>query len=440
MYEKRFIDYLLIIMINLNLFIVMYIALIMSHSLSGSIWENSALEFLTEIPIVSIAAWKIPVMVILLYVCFLLVMHIQNVGILGLFLKVCFEIGISFYISFILSFSYTGIILLILVDTMKYFPKSKWRFPFAVMICLVYLLVNYKFLSIYFEMIPLEAYLSYYQSEVRPIIQAIKNMSSSLNLFIAFVYMILLLRVQTSEKEKILMLNQMMNKTNKELQQANIRLEEYAKEAEKMVKTKERNRLAREIHDTLGHALTGIITGIEACIALMDISPETVKIQLKAIAEVARQGITDVRRSVEALRPDALEKFNLQEALTSTVEEMRGATGAKIEYKCTTSLNCFSDDEEEIIYRIVQESITNSIRHGHATHIQIDINREYNILIIQIRDNGMGCKNIKKGFGLHHMEERVHMLQGNLFYNGDDGFFIEAQIPLRWGTEEQTND
>lgn len=440
MYEKRFIDYLLIIIINLNLFIVMYIALIMSHSLSGSIWENSALEFLTEIPIVPIAAWKIPVMVILLYVCFLLVMHIQNVGILGLFLKVCFEIGISFYISFILSFSYTGIILLILVDTMKYFPKSKWRFPFAVMICLVYLLVNYEFLSIYFEMIPLEAYLSYYQSEVRPIIQAIKNMSSSLNLFIAFVYMILLLRVQTSEKEKILMLNQMMNKTNKELQQANIRLEEYAKEAEKMVKTKERNRLAREIHDTLGHALTGIITGIEACIALMDISPETVKIQLKAIAEVARQGITDVRRSVEALRPDALEKFNLQEALTSTVEEMRSATGAKIEYKCTTSLNCFSDDEEEIIYRIVQESITNSIRHGHATYIQIDINREYNILIIQIRDNGMGCKNIKKGFGLHHMEERVHMLQGNLFYNGDDGFFIEAQIPLRWGTEEQTND
>lgn len=224
------------------------------------------------------------------------------------------------------------------------------------------------------------------------------------------------------------------------MQKANLRLEQYAEESVKMTETRERNRLAREIHDTLGHALTGIITGIEACETLMDVAPEATKVQLGAIAEVARQGMTDVRRSVKALRPDALEKFNLEEALTQTMEEMRLATNARIEYRCTTSLKGFNEDEEEIIYRIVQECITNSIRHGKADRITIDIDREYNMLNIRIKDNGIGCKKIEKGFGLHHMDERLRMLQGTLQYSGEDGFLVEAQIPIRWGTEEKKDD
>ena len=106
-------------------------------------------------------------------------------------------------------------------------------------------------------------------------------------------------------------LNNQLNSANDELKYVNMQLSEYAKESEKMAETKERNRLAREIHDTLGHSLTGIITGIEACTTLMDVAPEATKEQLKAIAEVARQGITDVRRSVKALRPDALESQTL---------------------------------------------------------------------------------------------------------------------------------
>ena len=172
----------------------------------------------------------------------------------------------------------------------------------------------------------------------------------------------------------------------------------------------------------------------------MDVAPEATKEQLKAISDVARQGMTDVRRSVKALRPEVLEKFDLEKGLISIVNEMRIATSAEIEYNCTARLNCFNEDEEDIIYRIVQESITNSIRHGQAKRIQINISREYNLLKIYIKDNGIGCKNIEKGFGLHHMEERLAMLQGSLCYNGKDGFTIEAQIPIRWGREEENND
>ena len=202
-----------------------------------------------------------------------------------------------------------------------------------------------------------------------------------------------------------------------------------------MVATRERNRLAREIHDTLGHALTGIITGTEASIALLDVAPEMAREQLKVIVEVARQGITDVRRSVKALRPDALEKYDLEKAILSTVEDMKKVSNVDIDYHCDTSLHGFNNDEEEIIYRIVQESITNAIRHGHATAIRIDIHRNYGTLIMKIQDNGIGCADIKKGFGLHHMEERLALLQGSLHFSGENGFTIEAYIPIRWGEE-----
>ncbi len=440
MEESRSSDFILVIMKNLNMLIIMYISIIMAYSLSGYIQESSASEFLTKIGRMPITAWKIPVVSGGLYISCILVMFVRNVNGCLLAVKVCFEIGVSFFISYILGFSYNGILLLILADTMRYIPKPERKFPFVILVCVFYILSDYNLMSAYNEIISLDTYMEYFQNDVRSILLGIKNTVSSINTFIFLIYTILLVHFQFNEKERILSLNNQLNIKNDELCNANIQLEKYAKESEKMAETKERNRLAREIHDTLGHALAGITTGIEACIALMDVAPEATKEQLKAISDVARQGMTDVRRSVKALRPEVLEKFDLEKGLISIVNEMRIATSAEIEYNCTARLNCFNEDEEDIIYRIVQESITNSIRHGQAKRIQINISREYNLLKIYIKDNGIGCKNIEKGFGLHHMEERLAMLQGSLCYNGKDGFTIEAQIPIRWGREEENND
>ena len=233
-----------------------------------------------------------------------------------------------------------------------------------------------------------------------------------------------------------MVLNERLDALYSDLLDANVQLEEYARESVKMAETKERNRLAREIHDTIGHALTGIITGIDACMALMDVAPEVAKKQLGAIGEVARQGMTDVRRSVRALRPDALEKFDLENALSRTINDMCTATNAEIEYQCDTRLDCFTEDEEDMIYRIVQESITNAIRHGHANYIRVLIGCTGDTLQISVKDNGIGCKDIKEGFGLHHMKERLEMLGGSLRYNGKEGFEVEACIPIRRGMED----
>ena len=443
--KRQLSDYVLIVMKNLNLVVILYVAGIMASSLRGYVLTGNAMDFLISASGLPASAWKIPVMVLLLYMVCLMIMHMQSQG--GTFeiiLKICVELVIGFAVSYILGFGYMGIILLILADMMKYFPGSRFRFPASVIICLCYLLLNSEYISVYFDVIPFDTYLTYFQADARSVMDGLLSAFDSLNTFLFLVYMIFLLRAQLSENERILNLNRQLNETNRqlnaansELQKANIQLEEYAREEEQMVATRERNRLAREIHDTLGHALTGIITGAEACAALMDVAPEAAKQQMQAITEVARQGITDVRRSVKALRPDALEKYDLEDAIKQTIDEMRRVSNVEIEYRCNTQLNCFNGDEEEVIYRIVQESITNSIRHGEASRILVDIERKYGTLIVKIKDNGKGCKNIQKGFGLHHMEERLQLLQGQLTYNGDDGFTVEAQIPIRWGETEE---
>ncbi len=222
---------------------------------------------------------------------------------------------------------------------------------------------------------------------------------------------------------------------NEELQKANVELENYAKESVAMTQTRERNRLAREIHDTLGHTLTGIIAGVDACIAMISIAPDLTKQQLEVIADVARQGMKDVRRSVNALRPDVLEQGGLLGAILKMIDEMKLTTNANIVFENHIKTLKFSEDEEDVIYRIVQESVTNAIRHGKAKNIKITMEREYCIVSIIIKDDGIGAKEIKQGFGLHHMQERIDLLKGELTYDGSDGFTVTATIPIRWGED-----
>lgn len=422
-------------MVNLNLIIILYIAGIMTATLLGYVQENTALSFLQQIRSVPVVPWKIPVTAVFLFGSLLFFLCIQAEKTVFVWLKIGAEIMVGLLVIYVLNFSYTGILFLILADVIRRFPKLKWRFAIVGVICGVYLLTDYHLFSVRYQITSLDTYLVYYRSDVRSILLVTRNILSSLNMIAFIIYTIFLMRIQMGEKERILHLNEQLNHANEELQQANRQMEEYSRESVKNAETRERNRLAREIHDTLGHTLTGIITGLDACITLMDLAPDAVKEQLKVIADVARNGMTDVRRSVKALRPDALEKMELEKALMQMMEETKRASNIEIDYCCTASLKHFNKDEEEIIYRIVQESITNAIRHGKASKILIAVSMEYNIINIWIKDNGIGCSQIEKGFGLHHMEERLAMLHGSLNCFVDNGFVLEASIPIRWGEE-----
>ena len=145
--------------------------------------------------------------------------------------------------------------------------------------------------------------------------------------------------------------------------------------------------------------------------------------------------MTDVRRSVNELRPDALEQRDLLSAIHKMISQMSATSKVEITVDNSAGRLTLGEDEEEVIYRIIQESITNSIRHGKADKVRIWMTREYNIVTITIKDNGVGAPNIEPGFGLAHMKERLDMLGGKIHVDGSDGFCLMAEIPIRWGTE-----
>ena len=139
--------------------------------------------------------------------------------------------------------------------------------------------------------------------------------------------------------------------------------------------------------------------------------------------------------SVSSLRPDATERLNLKKAIEELVENTKKISGVNIKFDCDADILKFDEDEETAIYRIVQESLTNAIRHGNAKNIDVLIKKSYGSIGLLICDDGIGCEKLEAGFGLRHIRERVNMLKGQVSFSSDKGFKVEAMIPIRWGEE-----
>ena len=322
-----------------------------------------------------------------------------------------------------LNLAYDGVVLLVVADLMHRYQGKNQSWLLVGAMFGLYFIANYNMAVFQGHVAPFDAYVSYYKSSVQAILVAVKNGFVSVNIILFVLYLVLLVQSKHQEKERIASLN-------KQLGDANKRLRAYAIEAERMAETRERNRLAREIHDTLGHTLTGIVAGLDACIVLVDAAPAVVKKQLEKIRETARHGIVDVRRSVKKLRPDDLEKLPLQQAIKKVIAEFSASSGVEIQLVELGWPEKLREDEEEVIYRIVQEGITNARRHGKATKVTVTCGLEPGRFYIIIADNGEGCAETKQGFGLRHMEERLELLHGRLRYWSDKGFTLEATIPM----------
>ncbi len=336
-----------------------------------------------------------------------------------------FDFLLCMFIMYTLNFNYNGIVLYVFVNLLNYVRNGRGRFLFMAFAILLYLLTDYDFMRLYLRLYSIVDYISYYSSSSQQYFYSIYNIIISFNIILFLGYCICVIYVQRGTIEEV-------NSLYKELQTANEQLQEYAMMTEKMTQTKERNRLAREIHDTIGHTLTGISVGLDACIAIVKEDPVQTKKQLEIISDVARVGINDIRRSVNELRPDALERLSLDVAIRKMVSDMNCMSDTKIHFICELSQMNFDADEENAIYRVIQESITNSLRHGRAETIHIKMSRLENDLILTIRDNGIGCKEMKHGFGIKHIIERIHMLKGTVSFDGSDGFVVEAKLPIRW--------
>lgn len=334
------------------------------------------------------------------------------------------EIVLVLLLMWQLDMGYNGIVFFVFADILFYVKRSGSRLLILVLAFLCYLAGNYQLVSLLFPMNSFETWVSFYDYNTGRFFLGMRTLCELGNTVLFLVYMILLLLADRQENERITSLNE-------QLQRANEQLHAFAEEKEQMGETRERNRLAREIHDTLGHILTGISVGVDAVSVLMDASPEAAKKQLATIGDMARTGLNDVRRSVRKLKPDALERMSLENAIFQMTEEMSKGTNTKIYFASYMDKLEFEPDIEETLYRIVQESTTNAIRHGKATEIWIRISEKNGEMILMVSDNGRGCADIEEGFGLKHMRERVELAGGSLFYEGVFGFTVIVKIPIR---------
>ncbi|MDA3845872.1 MAG: sensor histidine kinase [Vallitaleaceae bacterium] len=205
-------------------------------------------------------------------------------------------------------------------------------------------------------------------------------------------------------------------------------LELSSKEIERLSMEEERTKIARDLHDTLGHDMTGLIMQIEMGTRLIDANQQEEGLKLlEGAKKSARDSMAKVRQIVQTLKTGEQEKWSLASlnTLTHTFSEK---TGVIIELNIEGDRN-ISPDISIGLYRLIQESLTNSVRHGKAKHVRITITFDESRLYISIQDNGTGCKQIKHGNGLKGMEERIQHLGGSIEFICKNGFRIRANIP-----------
>lgn len=410
----------------LNFIIVLFNASIFLLSTKYLQAHGYASAFLDNLSYVPTAPEKTFFEAILLFLVLLASMYFRTKDSYIVYWLIYLEVVAMITLIIVLNGSYNGIVLLVFADIL-YNTKNIKYWPALLVISFGLLIISdYDILSILVRMPSIETYINFYPSGARTLILFFRNILASLNIVGFISFLATYLFVQQREKQHVGEQLAMVSRVN-------IELKNYANLTEKIGEDNERKRISREIHDTLGHALTGISAGVDACIALIDIDPEKAKKQLLLVSDVVRVGIKDVRRSLYKLRPGALEDSTLKDGLTKMIAEYEGVSNLKIDLHYNWDKVDMDNTKEDIIFRMIQESITNSLRHGHASEIEVNLFVHDDEYIIIIQDNGTGCESIKYGYGLKQMRERVSILNGTINFSGENGFRTAIQIPIEKG-------
>lgn len=215
-----------------------------------------------------------------------------------------------------------------------------------------------------------------------------------------------------------------------DLKHAHETLARYAVQAEELATAKERNRLAREIHDSLGHYLTAINVQLEAARALLQDDPAQAVPLLERAQTLTKEGLQEVRRSVAALRASPLEGQALPVVLEPLVAALQaGGIGATLVVEGAP--RPLPPQLELALYRAAQEALTNVRKHAQAHHAVMTLRYTEGGVYLRVQDDGIGSATTSGGFGLIGLRERVQLLGGQLHLHSRPGagFTLEIFLP-----------
>ena len=213
---------------------------------------------------------------------------------------------------------------------------------------------------------------------------------------------------------------------------ANEQLREYAAQVEELAIARERNRLAREIHDSLGHYLTVVNVQLDAAQVLLDTDADRARQAMSKAQNLTREGLADVRRSVATLRDGTgIGNRPVAEALADLVAASN-AGGIATELALVGSPRALPPQTTLTLYRGAQEALTNARKHARASRIDLRLDFSTpDAVLLTVADNGVGSAAADGGFGLLGMRERVQLLQGKLLVETAPGrgFRLTIRVP-----------
>ena len=237
--------------------------------------------------------------------------------------------------------------------------------------------------------------------------------------------------------------NQIVNeqrRQKKELIEANIKLSEYALTLEELAVTRERNRLARELHDTVAHTLSGLSVNLEAIKIMLKGEQSEVTEMIDHALLNTRNGLDETRRALRDLRPKTLEDLGLRLSILHLAEAASQRGAFKLDQHVLEEFPHFSPGVEQAIYRIVQESFQNIVRHASASQVMVRTNFENSHFHIYITDDGVGFERNENRpsneFGLDGMRERADISGGvfEVISSPEQGTIVHLKYEVPDGT------
>lgn len=262
-------------------------------------------------------------------------------------------------------------------------------------------------------------------------IDFIDNIMSAL--FVVFGSLVgALIRKLMDAKEKMDEQYEQLTDSHEALSQAHEQLHLYSKQIEDLTMTRERNRMAREIHDTVGHKMTALLIQIELAKEMLPIDPEKTEETIRVCDSLARSALEEIRFSVRTIHTEEGGQQPLIPSLRKLMEEFYKTTGLETSFEIKGDPSIIPLTLHLSIIRMVQESLTNARRHGEATVSSIELDCQPDYISLTVEDNGKGTSHISKGFGLINMKERIEEHGGSIQFESkpNQGFLVKAEFPL----------
>jgi signal transduction histidine kinase len=220
--------------------------------------------------------------------------------------------------------------------------------------------------------------------------------------------------------------------SNQSLADTNIKLQNIAAQIGIKTEERERTRIAREIHDTVAYTLTNLLSLLDAYRERLQESSQNIPEEVLQARSLVRDGLYDVRVVLRGLRPEKNEGSNRIGDVKRLINVFGQATGIKIDLEYGDIPQYPGKNIEEVLYRVVQEGLTNSFRHGQATEVFVHFYCIKNGIGLTICDNGLGTETYTGGFGLLGIKERVETLGGLVSVDSQlgKGFTLRVWMPL----------